>query len=88
MKRIDYLFFLIGSLIAGFLTWHAYYSNSHREAAKISELVYILLFPPSIGLMVTEKASPASQALIISMVVATNGAIYGLGSMIARKIFK
>ncbi len=88
MKRTDYLFFLIGLFVAGFLTWYAYYSNSHREAARISALIYILLFPPSIGLMVTEKASPASQALIISIVVAANGAIYGLASMIARKIFK
>jgi hypothetical protein len=88
MKRIDCLFAVIGIVVAGFLTWYAYYSNSHREAARISELIYILLFPPSIGLMVTENASAASQALIISVVVAANGAIYGLGSMIARKIFK
>jgi hypothetical protein len=88
MRKIDQFFILIGLVVGGFLTWHSYYSNSHREAAKINELIYILLFPPSLGLMATENASEASQALIISIVVAANGAIYGLGSMIVRKVFK
>jgi hypothetical protein len=87
MKRIDHLFVLIGIGVAGFLTWYAYYSNSHREATRINEFVYLLLFPSSIGLMVTENATVPGQVLIVSIVVAANGALYGLVSVAFRKMF-
>jgi hypothetical protein len=88
MRKIDGLFVLIGIAIGGFLTWYAYYCNSHREAARINEFVYLLLFPPSIGLMVTENATVPGQVLIVSIVVAANGALYGLLSVAFRKIFR
>jgi len=88
MRKIDRLFVLSGLAVAGFLTWYAYYSNSHREATKINELVYLLLFPPSIGLMVTESATLIGQVIIVSIVVAANGALYGLVSVVVRKMFK
>jgi hypothetical protein len=87
MRRIDHLFVLIGITVAAFLTWYAYYSNSHREVTRINELVYLVLFPPSIGLMVTENASEWGQAVIVSVVVAANGALYGLLSVACRKMF-
>jgi hypothetical protein len=88
VRKIDWSFALVGLTVAGLLTWYAYYSSSHREAKKISELVYLVLFPPSIGLMVTENATVAGQVIIVSIVVAANGVLYGLVSMIARNVFK
>jgi hypothetical protein len=87
IKKIDQLFVLIGLAVASFLTWYAYYSNSHREAVRISEVVYLLLFPSSIGLMVTENATSMGQTIIVSIVVAVNGALYGSTSVLVRKIF-
>jgi hypothetical protein len=52
MRKSDKLAFGIGMVVAGLLTWHAYYSNSHPGTAKISELVYIVLFFSSVGLIV------------------------------------
>lgn len=75
-------------MVAGLLTWYAYFSNSHREATKLSEWVYLVLFPPSIGLMVTENATVAGQVIIVSIVVAANGVLYGLVSLITRNVFK
>ena len=85
MKRIDGLFALLGAAIGGFLTWYAYYCNSHVEAKRVSELAYLILFPPSVGLMVTENASPLGQVTIVFMVVAANAALYGSVSIILRK---
>jgi hypothetical protein len=87
MKKIDLLFVLIGMAVAGLLTWYAHYSNSHSEAARLNDFVYLLLFPPSIGLMVTENATVVGQVLIVSIVVAANGALYGLVSIAFRKMF-
>jgi hypothetical protein len=77
----------VGVAVGVFLTWYAYYSNSHREATRINEFVYLLLFPPSIGLMVTENASLAGQVIIVFIVVVANGLLYGLASAGIRKIF-
>ena len=87
MKTIDGLFAGIGVIVAGFLTWHAYYSNLHREIKHIDELFYIVLFPPSIGLMVTENASRWDQVFIVLVVVLANGALYGIVSILVREIF-
>jgi len=87
MKRIDRVLVLVGIAVGASLTWYAYYSNSRVEATRINELVYLLLFPPSIGLMVTENASLSGQVIIVLIVVAANGFLYGLGSAAIRKIF-
>jgi hypothetical protein len=88
MRKIAGLFVVIGIAIGGFLTWYAYYSNSHREAARINEFVYLLLFPPSIGLMVTENATVPGQVIIVSIVVAANGALYGVVYLALREMFR
>ena len=88
MKRIDGLFALLGAAIGGFLTWYAYYCNSHVEAKRISELAYLILFPPSIGLTVTENASSLGQVTIVFMVVAANAALYGSVSTVLRKLLR
>jgi hypothetical protein len=87
MKKIDRVFVLVGIAVGAFLTWYAYYSNSNVEATRINELVYLFLFPPSIGLMVTENASLSGQVIIVLIVVAANGFLYGLASAAIRKIF-
>ena len=87
MRKIDSLFVATGIAIGGFLTWYAYYCNSHRDATRINEFLYLLLFPPSIGLMVTENATVLGQAIVVSIVIAANGALYGLVSVALRKIF-
>jgi hypothetical protein len=50
------------------LTRYAYYSNLHQDAPRLSDLVYLLLCPPSIGLMATENASVPGQAFIVTVV--------------------
>jgi hypothetical protein len=87
MKRIDKFIVLVGIAVGAFLTWYAYYSNSHREVTRINEFVYLVLFPPSIGLLVTENASSSGQVIIVLIVVAANGFLYGLASAAIRKIF-
>ena len=84
MKKIDWLLVAIGMAVAGFLTWHAYYSNSHREVPHIDEFFYIVFFPPSIGLMVTENAGKAGQAVIVFIVVAANGGLYAVVGKVIR----
>jgi uncharacterized membrane protein YgaE (UPF0421/DUF939 family) len=86
-RKIVGLFVVIGMAIGGFLAWYAYYSNSHREATRINEFVYLLLFPPSIGLMVTENATVPGQVIIVSIVVLANGALYGLVYLVLREMF-
>jgi hypothetical protein len=86
MKRIDKFFALVGIAVGSFLTWYAYYSNSHREVTRISDFVYLLLCPSSIGLMVTENPSLSGQVIIVLIVVAANGFLYGLASVVIRKI--
>ncbi len=87
MRKIDGLFVAIGIVIGGFLTWYAYYCNSHREATRISEFLYVLLFPPSIGLMFTENATVLEQTFIVSMVIAANGLLYGTVAVALREMF-
>jgi hypothetical protein len=88
MKKIDQFFALVGIAVGAFLTWYAYYSNSHREVTRINEFIYLLLFPSSIGLMVTENASLSGQVIIVFIVVAANGFLYGLASAAVRKIIR
>jgi hypothetical protein len=87
MNRIDRLGGLIGMAVAALLTWYAYYSNSHPNATRLSELAYILLFPSSIGLMATENATVLSQAIIVAIVIFANGGFYALLSAILRTAF-
>jgi hypothetical protein len=78
LKRIDKTFVVFGMAIAGFLTWYAYYSNSHRGSPNLGWFTYIALCSSSIFLMLTENAKTAwEQALIIAVVVVSNGALYG-----------
>ena len=88
MNKTDQRFAFIGMAIAAALTWYAYYSNSHPKAPRLDDLVYIVLFPPSIGLMATERASALSQAFIVTMVIAANGGWFAFLSAVGRKIFK
>ena len=86
MSRVDKLSFSIGMLVASLLTWSAYYSNSHPGATKISEFVYLILFPPSVGFMAAENASKMEQVIIVALVVTANGGFYWLISFMFRKL--
>jgi hypothetical protein len=87
MRKFDVIAAAIGVVVASLLTWSAYYSNSHGGEGKISESVFLLLFPSSLGLMATENASVVEQATIVSIVVAINGIIYGSVSFALRAMF-
>jgi hypothetical protein len=78
---------LIGMAVALSLTRYAYYSNLHQDAPRLSDLVYLLLCPPSIGLMATENASVPGQAFIVTVVVVLNGVLYGAIGLGLRKLF-
>jgi len=86
MRKTDELAFGIGTVVAALLTWHAYYSNSHPGTAKINELVYIVLFFPSVGLMAAENASRLEQIVVVIFVVLANGALYLLFAFLFRKL--
>jgi putative effector of murein hydrolase LrgA (UPF0299 family) len=73
-------------LVATLLTWNAYYSNSHPATTKISESVFLILFPPSVGLMATENASKPEQIMIVVLLVIGNGGLYWLISFLVRKL--
>jgi FtsH-binding integral membrane protein len=88
MKKIDWLFAGIGLAVASFLTWHAYYANAHRDVAQINEYIYIVFFPPSLGLMVTENASKAGQMFIVLTVVGANGFLCCLVAKAVRHMFR
>jgi hypothetical protein len=87
MRRVDVFFAVLGVAIGGFLTVYAYYSNSHSAAARISETVYLTLFPPSIGLMATENAATLGQVVIVSILVSLNGVLYGCVSALVGTLF-
>ena len=86
MTKTDKLSFGIGMVVAGLLTWRTYYTNSHPGTAKISELVYVVLFLPSVGFMATENASRLEQIFVVIFVVLTNGALYWLVVCLFRKL--
>jgi hypothetical protein len=87
MRKLDLVAATIGVVLASALTWSAYYSNSHGGRWKIGEAVFLTLFPPSLGLMATENASVFGQVVIVLMVVALNGFLYGALSIILRTVF-
>ena len=87
MHKTDRLAALLGVVVGLALTSYAYYSNSHPHAPKPNELVYILLFPPSIGLMATENASTTAHVIIVAGVAAANGGYFALLSAILRGLF-
>jgi hypothetical protein len=86
LKKPDKLSFGVGVAVALLLTSCAYYSNSHPGAARISELAYLVFFPPSIGLMATENASRPEQIVIVLFLAMANGALYWLASFICRRL--
>jgi hypothetical protein len=88
MKAIDKTFVSLGMIVAGILTWYAYYSNLHPGAPELGWFVYVVLCPPSIGLMATEHATKWGQAIIVLTVVAANGALYGVVSLIVREALR
>ena len=88
MRSVDKVLAGIGMVIAGCLTWSAYYSNLHPGATRINEMVYLVLFPPSLGLMATEKASVFEQVTITIFLICANGALYGLASAALRKLLE
>jgi hypothetical protein len=87
MHKTDRLFALVGMAVGAALTWYAYYSNSHPQAPKLGDFVYLVLFPPSIGLMATENANKFVEAIVIAAVVAANGGWFAFLSAAGRKIF-
>jgi hypothetical protein len=86
VNKTDRIGALIGIFVGAVLTAYAYYSNSHQSAPKINELVFLVLFPPSIGLMGTENASPLSEAFIVAVVVLSNGGFYALVTAVFREM--
>jgi hypothetical protein len=88
MKTFDWLFASIGLVVASFLTWHAYYANAHPNVSQFNEFIYIVFFPPSLGLMVTENASKAGQAIIVLTVVGANGLLYFLVAKLLRAMLR
>jgi hypothetical protein len=84
MPKMDRIFALVGVCVSGLLTWYAYCSNGHPQAPRLSAFVYLLLFPSSICLMLTENASPPSQALIVAFAIFANGGLYALISALLR----
>ncbi len=89
MKRIDKTFVVLGMVIAGFLTWYAGYSNSHTSSANLGWFTYVALCPSSIFLMLTENAKTAwEEALIIAVVVVSNGALYGAVCFTVREFMQ
>jgi len=88
MKKIDWWFVAIGLAVASFLTWHAYYANAHPGVAQFDELIYIVFFPPSIGLMATENASKVGQVIIVLILVGLNGLLYCLVAKAVRSTLR
>ena len=88
VRKIDLLMATIGIVIGSLLTSYTYYANSHQAAPRLDDWIYLVLFPPSLGLMTTENASSFHQAIIISAVIVENGLLYGLASAGIRRILR
>jgi FtsH-binding integral membrane protein len=86
MRKIFLRFALLGSAVAAALTEYAYYSNLHRNAPRLGDSVYIIMCPPSIFLMLTERASVPAQMLIVTVVVILNGLLYGTVALVLRDL--
>jgi hypothetical protein len=86
MKKPELVPIGLGIAVASFLTWHAYYSNSHHTP-QISEIVYLVLFPGSIGFMAADNASPFEQIFIVLLLVSVNGALYWVAWLLLRNLF-
>jgi hypothetical protein len=85
LNRIDKSFVVLGMLIAGFLTWYAGYENSHPGSPDPVWFTYIVLCPSSIFLMLTENATKWGEAIIITVVIVSNGALYGAACISVRE---
>jgi FtsH-binding integral membrane protein len=88
MRKIFLRFALLGSAVAAALTEYAYYSNLHRDAPRLDDSVYLIMCPPSMFLMLTERASVPAQMLIVTVVVVLNGLLYGTVALVLRNLFK
>jgi len=49
------------------------------------QIVYVILFPPSLGLMAADSAGWLEQALLAGIAVAANGLCYALAARAGRK---
>jgi len=54
----------------------------------MNEFIYIVFFPSSLGLMVTENASKVSQVFIVLAVVGANGLLYCLAAKAVRSMLR
>lgn len=70
-------FAAVGFGIAILLTGLAYYQNSHNTYYGLDGL-YLVLFPPSVGLMATERAGILGQIVVVVIVSIQNAVLYGL----------
>lgn len=75
----------VGFVIAILLTCLAYYQNSHNVYYGLDR-VYLVLFPPSLGLMATERAGVLMQLVIVVFVSLQNAALYGLVGLAIGKL--
>ncbi len=86
MDKMDRLAFLVGVVIAGLLTWIAYHSHSGPTRAR--DLVYLLLFPPSVGYMATDNATRIDRVFIVIFALTSNGLLYWLALRLLRKLIR
>jgi hypothetical protein len=83
-------FAVVGLLVAIVVISATYYEHSHHTSwaiESIPDIVLFLLFPMSVGLMVTEHASATSQIFICTMVTLMNGVWYGLLGLGLSRLF-
>jgi len=88
MRKLDKIASVIGMTVACLLTWLAYYSNSHPEFPKLSDWIYLLLFPGSIGYMASENATRGEEVFIVIITIISNGILYCLASFVLRRLTK
>jgi hypothetical protein len=86
MKKRELVPIGLGIAVSSFLTWHAYYSNSHNTP-QFSEIVYVVFSPGSIGFMAADSASRFEQIFIVLLLVSANGALYWVVAWSLRKLF-
>ena len=91
--RMALTFAGIGCAVAVLLTAVAYYHNAHlsqytsEDLAKWDEVMHVF-FPPSIGLIATERAGIIGQIFVVCVVSLQNAFLYGLVGWVVGKVIQ
>lgn len=77
MSKMPMWFAVVGFGAALILVFYAFFSTANPSAPQLDPLVYIILCPPSLGLMATEHLHTLGRIVVSVFIVLANSCVYG-----------